>query len=124
MNNKSLNELNSELIVQGENCVFNEKFNTIYFNDAAYKKHTVSIYEKDDSFRVAVKVKGKNFESTTPKERKECIDIKNELVARLNQYGYSFEGVKPLEQKKVQSPAPTAYKGEDAENPFAGLMDE
>ena len=119
MTEKSLKELHEELVSNGEGCTYSDKYNSIFFNDKAYKNHTVSIYEKGGVFNVSVKNKGKSFESTTPKEKKECIELKNALVERLNGYGvYHFEGVKPLQNKEqVQS------KEEPVENPF-GELDE
>lgn len=119
MTQKSLKELHEELVSIGEGCTYSDKYNSIFFNDKSYKNHTVSIYEKGGVFGVSVKNKGKSFESTTPKEKKECIELKNALVERLNGYGvYHFEGVKPLQSKEqVQS------KEEPTENPF-GELDE
>lgn len=119
MTEKSLKELCGELMGNGESCTYSDKYNSIFFNSPAYKQYTVSIYEKGGQFNVSAKNKGKSFESTTPKEKKECIDLKNALVDRLNGYGvYHFAGVKPLQNKE-----PVQSKEEPVENPF-GELDE
>ena len=107
----NLGDLVVELVSNGLNCVYVSKFDQIFFNDEEYKEFTVSIYmhKEKKTFQVGVNTKGTKYADQSKTQRKACLDLKNDLIVKLNSFGiYNFgqpsyvTAVTPVEKTTTQ----------------------
>jgi hypothetical protein len=113
---KNLSDLVEELVANGVDCAYVEKFNSIFINDNESPKYTRSIYEKNGKFLINVKIKAKPTKDHSPAEKTECYLVKDEWTDKLNALGvYKFPVFQPA------TTAPVKAKVADENDPFADL---
>lgn len=114
----NLQDLVVELVSNGVDCTYVEKFNSIFINDVESPNYTRSIYESKGKFLISVKIKGKPTKDHNPTEKAECYIIKDEITKNLNALEiYNFPVFKPAAEKPNTVANPTANEND----PFSEL---